>query len=81
MKNTAWKPAITIEDPETGARRTVKTARHAQKLLHRNWPCPSGSRYRLAEEACDGVLHQDVTADDARRAFIAAVIEAHLHLG
>lgn len=80
MNTTSWKPAITVEDSETGARRTVRTVRQAQTLLHRNWPDTSGSRYRLAETACESALHGDRKADDARKAFIAAAIEAHLHL-
>lgn len=80
MKATSWNPAITVEDSETGARRTVRTVQQAQAVLHRNWPDTSGSRYRLAEEACEDALHGETEADDARKAFIAAAIEAHLHL-
>jgi hypothetical protein len=80
MNTTAWKPAITVEDSETGTRRTVRTVRQAQTVLHRNWPDTSGSRYRLAETVCEEALHGGKQADDARKAFIAAAIEAHLHL-
>lgn len=71
---------ITIEDPLTGAPHTVKTVRQAQSALHRNWPNTLGSRYRAAEAACDGALHGDTEVDNARRAFIEAAIESHLHL-
>ena len=80
MKTTAWNSAITVEDNETGTRRTVRTVRQAQTVLHRNWPDTSGSRYRLAEEVCEHALHGEMETDEARKAFIAAAIEAHLHL-
>jgi hypothetical protein len=80
MKTTDWNAAVTVEDSEAGIRRTVRTVRQAQTVLHRNWPDTSGSRYRLAEEACEDALHGGAEADDARKAFIAAAIEAHLHL-
>ena len=80
MKKMAWNSAVTIENPASGIRRTVKTVRQAQTVLHRNWPETTGSRYRLAETACDEALHGDLQTHDARKAFIDAAIEAHLHL-
>ena len=80
MNRLAWNVPITVEDPLTGAPRTVKTVRQAQTALHRNWPDTSGSRYRVAEAACDDALHGETKADNARKAFIDAAIEAHLHL-
>lgn len=80
MRSTAWNTPITIDDPETGLHRTVKTARQAKKLLHRNWPGNHGSRFHDAEVACEEVIHGDAAPRKARHAFIAAAIEAHLHL-
>ena len=80
MTTTAWNSAITVEDSKTGTRRTVRTVRQAQTVLHRDWPDTSGSRYRLAETVCEDALHGGAESDEARKAFIAAAIEAHLHL-
>jgi hypothetical protein len=80
MKKMTWNLPITVEDPETGAPRTVKTVRQAQSVLHDHWPDTSGSRYRAAEAACDSVMHGEADTDKARKAFIDAAIEAHLHL-
>ena len=80
MRSTAWKNPVTIEDPETGRLRKVKTAREAQALLHRKWPDTAGSRYRDAEQVCEEVIHGEAAPRKARHAFIAAAIEAHLHL-
>lgn len=80
MRSTRWNNPVTVDDPETGLHRTVKTARQAQNMLHRNWPASRGSRYRAAEQACEEVVHGDAAPRKARQAFIAAAIEAHLHL-
>ena len=77
---TSWSLPITIENAETGLRRTVRTVRQARSALHRNWPDSSGSRFRHAEEACEDALHGDRAPGDCRKAFIEAAIEAHLHL-
>ena len=80
MKKMTWNLPITVEDPETGAPRTVNTVRQAQSLLHDHWPDTSGSRYQAAETACDKALHGDIGTEEARKAFIDAAIEARLHL-
>lgn len=80
MKKMTWTLPITVEDRQTGTRRTVKTVRQAQAVLHRNWPDTSGSRYRLAERVCEDALHGEVETDKARTAFVAAAIEAHFYL-
>lgn len=80
MRPNAWNMPITIEDPETGMRRTVKSVRQAKAMLDRFWPTDHGSQYRRAEQICDQALHGDAAPAKARQAFIAAAVEAHLHL-
>lgn len=80
MRTMTWNLPVTVEDPETGALRTVRTVRQAQSVLRDHWPDMSGSRYRAAEAACDSAIHGETEADEARKAFIGAAIEAHLHL-
>jgi hypothetical protein len=80
MKKSTWNQAITIEDPETHAWRTIKTVRQAQSFLQDHWPNPTGSRYRQAETACDQALRGEGDTEKVRQAFIDAAIEAHLHL-
>jgi hypothetical protein len=81
MKKSTWTPVIAVEDPETHALRTVRTVREARDLLRHRWPAHEGSRYELAGAACDKALKGEADASDARKAFIAAAIEAHLHIG
>lgn len=80
MRSTAWNTPLTLDNPETGFHRTVKSARQAKILLHRNWPETHGSRYHDAEIACEEVIHGEAVPRKARHALIAAAIEAHLHL-
>lgn len=81
MRKSTWKPMIAVEDPDTHALRTVRTVREARELLRHHWPTHEGSRYRQATAACDGALRGKTDPETARRVFIAAAIEAHLHIG
>ena len=80
MRSTTWNSPVTVDDPETGLHRTVASARQARALLHGTWPRARGSRYRDAERACEAALEGLCPPQTARKAFIAAAIEAHLHL-
>ena len=80
MRTTAWKTPIRIENPETGLIRTVKTIREAKTVLDSFWPAYHGSQHHRAEEACNAALNGRAEASDARRAFIAAAVEAHFHI-
>jgi hypothetical protein len=80
MQSNSWNSPLVIEDPETGIKRSVSTVREAKAILDRFWPDYHGSQYWRAEKACDDVLHGIVMPIKARQAFIAAAVEAHLHL-
>lgn len=80
MRTQAWKTPIRIEDPDNGCIRTVKTVRQAKVVLDRFWPAYHGSQHHLAEEACDAALCGKSEPMKARRAFIAAAVEAHFHI-
>jgi hypothetical protein len=80
MRSSTWTSPITVEDPETGVRRTVKTVRQAKLVLDRFWSARHGSQFHRAERACEEVLHGDAMPVKARQAFIAAAVEAHMRL-
>jgi len=80
MRPTAWKTPIKIENPETGVIRTVKTIREAKTALDRFWPAYHGSQHHRAEEVCEAALRGRSDTGEARRAFIAAAVEAHFHI-
>jgi hypothetical protein len=79
MNTQNWKSPITIEDPETGARRTVRSVRQAKAVLDRFWPSYHGSQYERAEHVCEEALKGETEPVKARQAFISAAAEAHLH--
>lgn len=80
MHTKPWKSPIWVEDPETGVTRTVKTVREAKTTLDRFWPAYHGSQHHRAEEVCDAALQGKSGPLEARRAFIAAAVEAHFHI-
>jgi hypothetical protein len=80
MRPNTWASPVTLEDPETGTIRTVRTVREARDVLDRFWPRYHGSQYHRAEQVCDAALHGDAAPVQARQAFIAAAVEAHMHL-
>jgi hypothetical protein len=80
MRPIHWKSPVRIENPETGIIRTVKTIREAKTTLHRFWPTYHGSQHHRAERLCDAALSGRSDPGEARRAFIAAAVEAHFHI-
>jgi hypothetical protein len=80
MNYKTWSNPVRIENPDTGMVQTVKTIRDAKTVLARSWPIYHGSQYWKAEKICDDVLHGRSDPVEARRAFIAAAVEAHFHI-
>lgn len=80
MERTSWASPLKIENPETGVIRTVKTVRQAKTVLDRFWPAYHGSQYIRAERVCEDALKGKSQSSEARRAFIAAAVEAHFHI-
>lgn len=79
-KTDGWTAPIHVEDPDTGREATIGNTEQAKDVLDHAWPAYHGSRYERAERACEEALAGQATPEDARRAFIAAAVEAHLHL-
>lgn len=80
MRTQPFSNPIHVENPDTGIEQTVKTVRQAKTMLDDSWPAYHGSQHHHAEEVCAAALHGDTASGDARRAFIAAAIEAHFHI-
>ncbi|MFB9952125.1 DUF982 domain-containing protein [Rhizobium puerariae] len=80
MVRTIWTTPLKIENPETGLIRTVKTVREAKTVLDRFWPAYHGSQHHRAEQVCGDALKGKSQPSEARRAFIAAAVEAHFHI-
>lgn len=57
---------------------SIENARDAMKLLAGNWREQSSASYRTAMRACQGALRDEVPAEVARQAFIAAAAEARV---
>lgn len=76
----SWTAPIHIEDPDTGQEATVGNTEQAKDILDHAWPAYHGSQFERAEHACEEALTGQASPEEARRAFIAAAVEAHLHL-
>ena len=75
-----WQAAICVDDPLTGKTHRIRNACEAKALLERSWQHYHGSRFYNAEHACYDVASGHSSESEARAAFIAAAIEAHLHV-
>lgn len=75
-----WKSPIYVEDPATGQTSIIRNAKQAKTVLAQAWPAYHGSQFGRAERTCDEALAGSSTPNEARCAFIAAAVEAHLHL-
>jgi len=75
-----WTSPIHVEDPDTGRETTVTDTRQAKDILYHSWPAYHGSQFERAEHTCEEALAGHTSPDEARRAFIDAAVEAHLHL-
>lgn len=80
MRRQIWNDPLSIENPETGIIRRVETVAAAKVMLDHFWPDYHGSQYWRAEKACDDALSGTADPVAARKAFIAAAVEAHLHI-
>jgi hypothetical protein len=80
MKMQSFNNPVRLENPDTGMEQTVETVRQAKSVLDGAWPAYHGSQHQHAEEVCDAALNGQSAPGEARRAFIAAAIEAHFHI-
>jgi hypothetical protein len=80
MNNKTWSNSICIASPDSGVQRTVRTIGDAKVALHCFWPAYHGSEFARAERACDQALEGKSDPAEARRAFIAAAVEAHFRI-
>ena len=72
----AWKKPVTLalENQETFV--TIGTTQAASWAMIEDWPTEDGVALDRALEICAAVLDGKKTDEDARKAFLAAAIEA-----
>jgi hypothetical protein len=77
MKDRPFHITVTIE-PKLGRFRYVRSASEAHRVLLQEWNGPRGPKYFAALVAVKDSLAEKKPPSHARRAFIAAAIEARI---
>ncbi|EPE96532.1 DUF982 domain-containing protein [Rhizobium grahamii] len=74
-----WARPISFVSPLTGDYRTIESASDAIAVLRgAGWPVQAGKQLREARKICVEVIDGKRPPAEARRAFIAAAVEAHV---
>lgn len=61
-----------------GSSETVDGPADALRYLSTRWPAERGRKYEAARALCIGAVERKGSKEDAREAFIAAALEAHI---
>lgn len=72
-----WPAGVAINLDAIGGPFIVESTREAAILLMDHWPVGQGTAFLHALDLCADALGDDVPAEEARLAFVAAAEEAH----
>lgn len=75
-----WLEPVVLELDGIGKYRTIRNTREAAECLLDTWPVHDGNAYKAAIRMCGHVLRGEQPADYARQDFIAAAVEAFIHV-
>ncbi|CZT33899.1 DUF982 domain-containing protein [Rhizobium sp. 9140] len=75
-----WQQPVLLELDGIGDYRAVRNTREAAEVLLDRWPTHEGVAYKAAIRMCRYVLNGEQPADYAREDFIAAAVEAYIHV-
>jgi hypothetical protein len=80
MNEKWWHEPVVLELGGFGRYRTIRNTREAAECLLAQWPVREGVAYTAAIRMCGHVLRGDQPIDYARQDFIAAAVEAFIHI-
>lgn len=80
MEYQYWTSPVELELHGIGKYRTVTGTKHAAECLLTLWPVDHGKNYAAALSDCLAALEGDKPPEAARKAFIKAADEAHIHI-
>lgn len=75
-----WQQPVVLELDGIGDYRTIRNTREAAEVLLDKWPTHEGVAYKAAIRMCRYVLSGEQPANYAREDFIAAAVEAFIHV-
>jgi Protein of unknown function (DUF982) len=76
--NTRFARPVTIRLKRSSQDQIVVDASHAGRILMHEWPRKDSAKRQAAMDACLRVLRGEALSPIARRAFVAAAMEAHI---
>jgi hypothetical protein len=79
--NTRFARPVTIRLRKGSRDEIVIDASRAGRILMKEWPEKDSAKRQAAMEACLRVLRGEAFSPIARRAFVAAALEAHILTG
>lgn len=80
MELQYWQRPVELELHGIGKYRTITGTRHAAECLLTLWPVEEGMAYQKALSDCLAALEGEKPPEAARKAFIRAAGEAHIHI-
>ncbi|WP_426230986.1 DUF982 domain-containing protein [Pararhizobium sp. DWP3-4] len=80
MIEKSWLEPVVLELDGIGSYRMVRNTSEAAQCLLGRWPVQDGSAYQAAIQTCRCVLRGEQPVDYARQDFIAAAVEAFIHV-
>jgi hypothetical protein len=75
-----WQEPVVLELEGIGNYKVIRNTREAAEVLLERWPTHHGDAYMAAIRMCRYVLKGEQPADYARQDFIAAAVEAFIHV-
>jgi hypothetical protein len=73
-------PHVTIKSPRTGRLLIVRSVRDAMTVLTQYWSRRKSEKHASACQACRDALDECGSVENARTAFVAAALEAGIHV-
>jgi hypothetical protein len=80
MVEQLWQDPVVLELDGIGRYRVIRNTREAAECLLRRWPVHDGCAYEAAIRTCQCVLRGEWPVDYARQDFVAAAVEAFIHI-
>lgn len=78
MDPKRWSRPLSFQVNRSGEFRTITNTSEAATVLSHAWPIARGRSLKSAKRTCRQVLSGERPPSEARNAFIAAAVEAHI---
>jgi len=81
MARTWWNKPVTVETQKVGQRLSINSVERATEYLLQGWPAAEkGRAFKVAKKALLDAYDGKIDAENARKAFIAALKESNIYI-